>query len=114
MTPERRLLLRSLDALDEVFYVYGEHGELAIWNGRLNDLFDLTDDELAGTTPPEFFVEADRPAVERAVREIIAEGEAVVEARARTSEGTIRFELTGRRLTDDDGELLGSAASAAT
>ncbi|ESP87768.1 HTR-like protein [Candidatus Halobonum tyrrellensis G22] len=93
--------------MEDVFYVYDERGKLVVWNSRLGDLFDLTDEELAGMTPPAFFVETDRPAVERAVREILAEGETVVEARANTSEGTIRFELTGRKLAGDDGELLG-------
>ena len=107
MTSERELLRRSLDALDDVFYVYDAGGRLVIWNDRLDELFDLTDERLAGMAPPEFFVEADRPRVERAVAEILEAGGTVVEARANTSEGTIRFELAGRRLTDDEGALIG-------
>ncbi|WP_251343230.1 sensor histidine kinase [Haloplanus halophilus] len=106
--PERSTLLcRSLDSLDEVFYVYDERERLVFWNDRLNDLFDLTDEEIEGREPVEFFVEADRPAVERAVARIFETGETVVEARADTTAGRIRFELTGRKLTDGDGTVLG-------
>jgi len=101
------LLRRSVDALDDVFYVYDEGGALVFWNDRLNDLFDLTDEDLHGMAPTEFFLEADREGVERAVAEIFEDGETVVEARADTTEGTIRFQLSGQRLTDDDGTVLG-------
>jgi PAS domain S-box-containing protein len=107
MTSQAELLRRSLDTLEDVFYIYDADGRLAVWNDRLNELFDLTDEELTGTTPVEFFLESDRPAVERAVAEMFETGEAVVEARAVTTEGTIRFELSAHRLTDDDGEVRG-------
>jgi PAS domain S-box-containing protein len=101
------LLRRSVDALDDVVYVYDESGRLAFWNERLNELFDLTDEELAGMAPTEFFLEPDRAGVERAVEEVFEEGETVVEARAETTEGTVRFQLSGHLLTDDDGTVLG-------
>jgi PAS domain S-box-containing protein len=67
-------------------------------NDRLTELFGLTDGRVEGVWPAEFFLDADRPAVERS----LDEGEAVVEAWADTTEGRIRLELTGRVLTDDD------------
>jgi PAS domain S-box-containing protein len=107
MVPEWQLVQQSLDMLEDVFYVYDEQGRLVVWNERLNELFDCTDEELADMTPPSFFVEADRPAVERAVADVFESGKTVVEARAETTDGTIRFELTGHRLTDDDGHVIG-------
>lgn len=106
-TSEWQLLQRALDMLGDVFYVYDERGELVVWNERLNELFDRTDEQLVGMTPEAFFVDADRPTVERAVAEIFDTGETVVEARAETTDGTILFELTGHRLTDDDGSVVG-------
>jgi signal transduction histidine kinase len=53
-------------------------------------------------TPATFFVEADRPAVNEAVAEVFEAGLTVVEARAETAEGLVRFELTGRKLVVDD------------
>jgi PAS domain-containing protein len=38
MDEECSLLERSLDALDDVFYVYDVNGRLVHWNRRLNDL----------------------------------------------------------------------------
>jgi PAS domain S-box-containing protein len=107
MAETRRTLLNALNALDDVFYVYDEHGRLVFWNERLTDLFDLTDEEIAGMWPTDFFLDADRPAVDRAVDRIFGEGETVVEAWADTTEGRTRFELTGRKLTDEDGGVLG-------
>jgi len=106
MPNTRRTIYNALNALDDVFYIYDEGGRLVFWNDRLNELFDLTDEEIEGMTPVEFFLDADQPAVERAVERIFEEGETVVEARADTTAGRIRFELTGRRLTDD-GNVLG-------
>jgi PAS domain S-box-containing protein len=109
MIDDVRLPREALDALDDVFYVYDERGALAVWNDRLNDLFGLSDGQLAGMKPTEFFLPADRPAVERAVGEIFETGETVVEARAETVDGVIQFELTGRLLTGADGSVVGFA-----
>ncbi|MDS0298782.1 PAS domain-containing protein [Halogeometricum sp. S1BR25-6] len=97
----------AVDALDDVFYVFDAEFRLARWNRRLSELFDLTDEELRGMRPTEFFLEADRPAVERAAAAAVREGETTVEARGETTEGLVLFELTGRRLTAPDGSLVG-------
>jgi len=107
MPATRRTLHDALNALDDVFYIYDERGQLVFWNDRLNELFDLTDEQIAGMLPADFFVDADRPGVERAVERVFDEGETVVEAWADTTAGRVRFELTGRMLTDDDGTVLG-------
>ncbi|MBX0322709.1 PAS domain S-box protein [Halomicroarcula sp. F13] len=109
MVGDGQVLERALDTLDDVFYVYDESGRLSHWNSRLNDLFGLSDDDLDGMLPMDFFEEADRPAVEDALDEIFETGETSVEAWGQTTEGRIRFELTGRLVTDDDGSALGFA-----
>jgi PAS domain-containing protein len=53
---------RSLDSLDEVFYVDDECGRLVFRNDRLNERFGLTDEQIEGRAPTEFFLDADRPA----------------------------------------------------
>lgn len=107
MDIDRALIDQSLDALDDVFYIYDTHGRLVDWNQRLNDLFGLDDEQLYEMTADEFFLDADRPAVERAVAELFETGETVVEARADTTEGRIRFQLSGRLLTDGGGTPIG-------
>lgn len=54
-------LQNALNALDDVFYIYDERGRLVFWNVHLNDLFDLTDEQIDGMQPSDFFLEADRP-----------------------------------------------------
>ncbi|WP_324665901.1 PAS domain-containing sensor histidine kinase [Haloarcula sediminis] len=109
MSVEGDVLERALDTLDDVIYIYDETERLVYWNQRLNELYDLSDEELSGMAATEFFRPADRPTVEAAIDEIRETGETVVEAVSPTVEGPVRFELTGRRLTDDDGEVLGFA-----
>ncbi|MBV0902072.1 PAS domain-containing sensor histidine kinase [Haloarcula salina] len=107
MEDKCRVLMRALDTLDDVFYVYDADGRLAYWNTRLNELFDKTDEELDGMTPTEFFVAEDRPDVEAALADIFERGWTIVEARAETTEGPVTFELSGQLLTDEDGTVLG-------
>jgi PAS domain S-box-containing protein len=104
-----RLVTCALDSLDDVFYVYDAGGRLVHWNRALGEVFDLSDDELAGMRPTDFFVANDQPKIENAVARAIETGSAVVEARPDTPAGTIMFELTGRRLTDEDGQIVGLA-----
>jgi len=108
MSVDRRLLQRALDTLDDVIYVYDERNRLVYWNQRLNDLYGLSDAELDGMAAAEFFGSPDQSAVEAAIEEIYETGETVVEAWSQTTEGPVRFELTGRLLTDD-GEVAGFA-----
>ena len=111
MTGDPAWLARALDTLDDVFYVYHATDGLVYWNRRLEVLFDLTEADLSGMTPTEFFVPEDRPGVAAAVADIYETGETVVEAVAGTTEGRIRFELTGRLLTDGDGTPIGFAGT---
>ncbi|RLM47935.1 PAS domain S-box protein [Haloarcula sp. Atlit-47R] len=107
MEDQCRVLAAAVETLDDVFYVYDADAKLAYWNARLNELFDLTDSELSGTAPTEFFVADDRAAVEAAIEEVFESGQTSVEARAETTEGVVTFELSGRLLTGDDGTVQG-------
>ncbi|WP_254279639.1 sensor histidine kinase [Haloarcula marina] len=109
MAGDGRRLEQALDTLDEVVYVYDESFRLVHWNQRLNDLFDLSDAELEGMRPTDFFEDGDHAGIAAALEEIVETGETVVEAWAQTTEGRVRFELTGRLLTDDDGTMRGFA-----
>ncbi|MBX0304298.1 sensor histidine kinase [Haloarcula salinisoli] len=109
MSVEGDVVERALDTLDDVIYIYDETARLVYWNQRLNELYGLSDAELDGMAATEFFGPADRPAVEAALDEIRETGETTVEAVSQTTEGPVRFELTGRQLTDEDGEVIGFA-----
>ncbi|EMA15164.1 sensor histidine kinase [Haloarcula marismortui] len=107
MEDQCRVLAAAVETLDDVFYVYDADGKLAYWNARLNELFGLTDGELSGMDPTEFFVADDRAAVEAAIEDVFESGQTSVEARAETTEGVVTFELSGRLLTGDDGTVQG-------
>jgi len=103
------ILRGALGTLDDVVYIYDTDGGLVYWNDRLNELFGLSDAELSGMTPPEFFEAEDHGAIEAAISEVFDTGETVVEAWGQTTEGRIRFELTGRLVNDADGVVVGFA-----
>ena len=107
MEDQCRVLAAAVETLDDVFYVYDADGKLAYWNARLNELFGLTDGELSGMDPTEFFVADDREDVEAAIEDVFESGQTTVEARAETTEGVVTFELSGRLLTGDDGTVQG-------
>jgi PAS domain S-box-containing protein len=106
---ERLPVERALDAQEDVFYVYDERGRLVDWNSALEDVFGLDGAELAGMSATAFFVPEDRPKIERAIAEVLESGSVVVEARASTADGPVLFELTGQRLSDEEGKIVGLA-----
>ncbi|MFB6178284.1 MAG: sensor histidine kinase [Halorientalis sp.] len=107
MNGECCVAARSLGVLDDVFYVYDVDGQLCYWNEAINVRFGLSDDELSTMGPADFFVPADKPRVRAAVEEVFETGATVVEANADTENGRVLYELTGRRLEDDDGTTIG-------
>ena len=107
MLDDPDLVATALDTLDDVFYVYDTDAKLVAWNRRLNDVFDLTDEQLRGTHAEDFFIEADRHRVREAIAEVFDRGETAVEARVKTAGPVVRFQLSGHRLVDDEGRVVG-------
>jgi PAS domain S-box-containing protein len=109
MSVKGGILQQALDTLDDVIYIYDQRDRLVYWNQRLNEIYGLSDAELSGMAATDFFGPDDRLAVEAALDEIRETGETTVEAVSPTVDGPVRFELTGRRLTDEDGAMIGFA-----
>jgi PAS domain S-box-containing protein len=107
---ERAFIEQSLDALDDVFYVFGPDAEILRWNDRLGEVTGYTDEEIAGMTPTDFFPEDHRDRIAEAVEEVIETGSSTAQADYLTADGErIPHEFTGIRLTGPDGDLLGFA-----
>jgi PAS domain S-box-containing protein len=105
---ERTFVEQALDIIDDVFYVVGTDGELRRWNDRFAAVTGYTDDELAGMHATAFFPESERSTVADAIETTLATGGTVVEADLLTADGgRTRYEFTGDRLTDPDGEVIG-------
>jgi PAS domain S-box-containing protein len=105
---ERRFIEQALDALDELFYVLNPDGTLRRWNERARERTGYTDRDLADMRAIELFPEDERETVADAIETTLADGQATVEADLRTADGDRwPYELTGARLTDEDGTVTG-------
>uniref|UniRef100_UPI003F579214 PAS domain S-box protein n=1 Tax=Halosimplex halobium TaxID=3396618 RepID=UPI003F579214 len=96
-----------LDAIDDVFYVLDDDGDLLRWNETLAEVTGYDDDEIAGMHATDFVVEADREAVRNGVANIEELAGVPLEARFETSDGeTIPFEIVASPLENPDGERI--------
>ena len=94
-----------LDAIDDVFYVVDEGGELQRWNGSIERVTGYTDDEIGRMHALEFFEADDRETVANAIRTAFETGRTRVEADIVTEAGErIPYEFIASRLADPSGE----------
>lgn len=107
---ERGFIGQSLDALEDVFYVFSADRGILRWNDRLSEVTGYPDEEIAGMEPTDFFPENHQPRIADGVTEIMETGSTTVQADFLTTDRErIPHELTGFRLTDTDGEVIGFA-----
>lgn len=105
---ERDFIEKALDTLEDIFYVVGTGGEIRRWNERVPAITGYSNDEIADMQALEFFPEDEHDRVSTAIDETLTSGRAVVEADLLTKAGErIAYELTGARLTDTEGTLIG-------
>ncbi|WP_126663921.1 PAS domain S-box protein [Haloterrigena salifodinae] len=96
-----------LDAIDDVFYVIDEDGTLLRWNESLATVSGYDADEIGSMDAIEFFAEADRPAINETIAEVLETGTARVEVPIRTADGElIPYEFVATRLEDLEGETV--------
>lgn len=98
-----------LSALPDILYVFDEHGNFLRWNDRVEEVTGYSGEQLSEMQPTDFVVPEDRAEAVEAMATVVEEGETTkTEARLQTADGeTIPYELTGARMVDDDGTLLG-------
>ena len=97
----------SLNALQDLFYVFDAEGRFLRWNKSLSGVTGYSDEEISSMHPLEFFVEEDRPLVRKAIETSFRTGSASVEATLLTKAGKrIPYEVTGSLLTDSRGQPL--------
>ncbi|GGM60363.1 PAS domain S-box-containing protein [Halarchaeum rubridurum] len=105
---EQAFVDQALDTLTDIFYVLDTSGRVERWNERLGEVTGYDADDLSGTLATAFFDDEDAARVAAAIEETFRTGEATVRADVVTVDGeAIPHELTGARLTDADGELVG-------
>ncbi|TYT62854.1 PAS domain-containing protein [Natrialba swarupiae] len=105
---ERDFIEKALDTLTDIFYVVGTGGEIRRWNSRMAEILGYSSEEIADMEAMDFFPDDQTDRVSDAIEETMKTGGSVVEAELLTKAGDrIPYELTGARLTDPEGELIG-------
>ncbi|WP_254762529.1 PAS domain S-box protein [Natrinema marinum] len=93
-----------LDALDDVFYILDEDGDLRRWNESLCAVTGYTDAEVESMHALDFFDESSRGAIRDSIEEAFETGETRVEADLRTKSGDrIPYEFIASVLEAPDG-----------
>ena len=105
---EEEFIERSLQALDDAFYLLDNGGTLERWNETLAERTGYSDSELDGMPAIELFADEERERVAEGITEVLETGSGIVEASMQTTTGeVIPHEFTGATLTDDDGTRRG-------
>lgn len=105
---EREFIEKSLNTLDDIFYLVDVEGNFQRWNDTLPELTGYTDEEIDSMNALEFFEGEHRTSIEKAIRDILQTGSNVTEAEITTKDGRqIPHEFRGVRMTDDTGQATG-------
>ena len=96
-----------LDAVDDVFYVIDENGDVQRWNETLPSVTGFSAAEIESMNAAEFFTPADQQLVAETIDEALETGSARVEVSLLTADGeSIPYEFVGSRLEDLDGNSV--------
>lgn len=107
---ERAFTERTLDALDDFFFVLDADGGVRRVNERVVEVTGYAKPELRSMDVSKLFAADDRDAIRDAIDEGLATGETTVDATLVTADGRHReYEFRAERLTDDDGSVTGLA-----
>jgi PAS domain S-box-containing protein len=94
---------RVLDAIDDVFYILDENGNLRRWNESLCEVTGNTGAEIESMHAPDLFDEATEDVADR-IDEAFETGSTRVQADVLTSDGeSVPYEFAGATLDDSEG-----------
>ncbi len=96
-----------VNSLPGVFYLWDKNYNLVQWNSRLQEVTGLSDQELNGVSPTDFFAENEKSHILKNMEIVYEEGYSVTEAHVLTKQGNkIPFLLTGYLFKSDGQEYL--------
>lgn len=87
LTVERDFTTRFLDAMNDAFFVLDLEGRLLRWNRTVAQVTGLTDEELLGVTPDEFFQGMNLKAAMASVKKVLETGSDQIELTVTTKDG---------------------------
>mgnify|MGYP003858369255 CR=1 FL=1 len=95
---------RVFDAIDDLFFVLDEDGNLIQWNDSLTEVTGYTDEEIESMNGVEFVTESDQDETIEAICRVFETGHAQLETSLVTKDGTkIPYEFVADRVTHPDG-----------
>lgn len=95
---EKQFSETLVQSLPDIFFLLDEMGGLLRWNKKLETLFGLPPEKMAGTNALTFVHEAERAYVAGQLEKAFESGSASAEARLVLTNGTRHYLLTGKRV----------------
>lgn len=77
---ERNFANAALNSLPGIFYMFDPAGRFLRWNRNFEQVTEYSPEEIAGMSPLDFFLGADRALIEERVKEVFARGASEAEA----------------------------------
>lgn len=105
---EREFIQKSLNTLNDIFYLVDPEGNFQRWNQTLPEVTGYTDEEIESMNALDSFDGEHRESIETAIKDILETGSNITEAAITTKDGQrIAHEFRGVRMTDDAGNPTG-------
>jgi PAS domain S-box-containing protein len=102
---EKQLSDSIINSLPAIFYLYNKEGTFYRWNKNFEEITGYSAEEVAASSPLQYFSEKDRDLLQQRIGSVFAEGESHVEADLRTKDGTlIPYYFVGRQI-NYEGEI---------
>ncbi|MCO5977845.1 PAS domain S-box protein [Ideonella oryzae] len=84
---EQRFRGQLIDSISNLFFAIDGEGRLTLWNRRVEEVTGYGPHEIAGRLATDFFAPEDRGLIAQRLLEVMAEGEATVEAMLESRDG---------------------------
>ena len=96
-----------IESLPGVFYMIDGQGRFLMWNHNLEQVLQLSPEEMAASHPLDFFEGEDKANIEKTIHQVFSSGEDSAEAELISKDGTrTPYHFTGRRVTRDGEPVL--------
>ncbi|MEY7849185.1 bacterio-opsin activator domain-containing protein [Natrarchaeobius sp. A-rgal3] len=94
-----------LDAIDDVFFVLDEDGELREWNQTLVEVSGYSNEEIERMDGPKYFDDADLDSIEASIEEAFETGDTHIETQIVSKDGDrTPYEFVASVVADPDGD----------
>ncbi|MFT7859989.1 MAG: PAS domain S-box protein [Sulfurimonas sp.] len=101
---EKQFSDKLIESIPDIFFLINDKAKLERWNKELENVFDLTPEELQDRDALAFIHTADRSKITQAIEETFKVGYSTVEARLMTKSGSRYYKLTSKVITTPKGK----------